>query len=89
MKIAFGDFTKWDFHAGSVELMPLGGSQSAACYLAQALARQGHEVLSLKDTSAPGVYAGVTCLGWKTTPPAYLRDLKLDAFICVCLEVRK
>jgi len=83
MRIAFGDFCDWDFHAQSAELVPLGGSQSAACYLAQALARQGHEVFLLTSTKAPGRYGGVTCLSWAQTPPAVLRALRLAVFVCL------
>lgn len=83
MKIAFGDFSAWDIHADSVASAPLGGSQSAACYLAQALAHLGHEVLLIGLSSAPGVHAGVHCLSWNTTPVESLRLLRLDVFICV------
>lgn len=83
MRIAFGDFSGWDFHAQSVETMPLGGSQSAACYLAQALARSGHAVFFFTMTSAPGTYEGVVCLSWSTTPLDRLRALNLDAFVCI------
>jgi glycosyltransferase involved in cell wall biosynthesis len=83
MRIAFGDFCDWDFHAQSPELVPLGGSQSAACYLAQSLARQGHEVFLLNGTKSPGRYGGVTCLSWAQTPPAILRGLRLDVFVCL------
>ncbi|MEQ1858854.1 MAG: glycosyltransferase family 4 protein [Chthoniobacteraceae bacterium] len=83
MRIAFGDFSGWDFHAQSVDSAPLGGSQSAACYLAQALAREGHEVFLLTHTSAPGKHAGVGCLSWPATPLDSLRALRLDVFVCI------
>ena len=63
--------------------MPLGGSQSAACYLARALASQGHEIIFLTHTSTPGTHAGVACLSWARTPLSALPALKLDVFICV------
>jgi glycosyltransferase involved in cell wall biosynthesis len=81
MRIAFGDFCDWDFNAQTPEFMPLGGSQSAACYLAQALARQGHEVYFLTSTANPGRFGGVTCLSWSQTPPVILRGLRLDVFV--------
>ncbi|EDY18102.1 glycosyl transferase group 1 [Chthoniobacter flavus Ellin428] len=83
MRIGFGEFSKWDFHACSVETMPLGGSQSAACYLTQALARQGHDVFLLNSTSTPGSYGNVTCLSLPKTSQKELRDLGLDAFVCL------
>jgi glycosyltransferase involved in cell wall biosynthesis len=81
MRIAFGDFCDWDFNAQTPEVLPLGGSQSAACYLAQALARQGHEVYFLTSTANPGRFGGVTCLSWSQTPPIILRGLRLDVFV--------
>jgi len=83
VRIAFGDFSGWDFHVESVETMPLGGSQSAACYLSQALARRGHDVFLLTRTSAPGRYADVTCLSWPKMSPEILRELNLDVFVCM------
>ena len=83
MRIAFGDFSEWDFHALSVETMPLGGAHSAACYLAQALARREHEVFLLTGTQSPGTYADVTCLRWQQVPPDALRALNLDVFVCL------
>lgn len=83
MRVAFAEFSGWDFHVCSVETMPLGGSQSAACYLAQALARQGHDVFLLNGTSAPGSYGNVTCLSLAGTSAQALRSLRLDAFVCL------
>ncbi|MEP6670013.1 MAG: glycosyltransferase family 4 protein [Chthoniobacter sp.] len=82
MRIAFVDFSGWDFHVRSVETLPLGGSQSAACYLAQALAAE-HEVFFLTHTTAPGRHANVTCFSWPQTPLESLKALHLD--VCVCL----
>ena len=41
---------------------PLGGSQSALCYLAEALARLGHEVSLLNQCTRTVVSRGVQCL---------------------------
>ncbi len=83
MKIAFGDFSGWDFHAMSVASMPLGGSHSAACYLAQELARAGHEVYFFTQTTSPGLHGGVHCHSWHTHPPETLHTFGLEVFICV------
>ncbi len=83
MRIGFGDFSGWDFHTMSVETIPLGGSQSAACYLARSLAQMGHDIFFLTHTTSPAVHGGVTCLSWYTTPPDALRLLHLDVFVCV------
>ncbi len=81
MKIAFGEFSGWDFHAGSVESTPLGGSSSAASYLAQALVQRGHEVWFFTLTTAPGLHAGVQCRSWAETSVESLRSLGLDVFV--------
>src|SRR4029077_14858423 len=41
---------------------PLGGSQSALCYLAEELAERGHEVQLINNAALPGVSRGVVCL---------------------------
>jgi glycosyltransferase involved in cell wall biosynthesis len=83
MRIAFADLSAWDYHACSMETMPLGGSQSAACYLARALAREGHGVFLLNNISAPGSYGNVQCFPLSRMSPASLRDLQLDVFVCL------
>lgn len=83
MRIAFADFCGWDFHASSVDEKPMGGSQSAACHLARALARDGHDAFLITNVSTPGTYGGVTSLSWNGTDVARLRALELDAFVCL------
>lgn len=62
MRITFVDFIDIDYVADTPETAPLGGSQSALCYLARALAAEGHRVRMVTGTSRPGTYAGVECL---------------------------
>jgi glycosyltransferase involved in cell wall biosynthesis len=62
MRITFVDFIDIDYVADTPEAVPIGGSQSALCYLARALAAEGHEVRMVTQTTRPGIYAGVTCL---------------------------
>src|SRR5262245_41897431 len=83
MRIAFADFSGMDFHVASVDSRLLGGSQSAACYLARAMARQGQEVWFVSNTSQPGNHDGVNSLSWHTVRPIELRALGLDAFVCI------
>lgn len=83
MRIAFADFCNWDFHVQTVDSSPMGGSQSAACYLARALSRLGHEVFLISGLSVPGKYDGVTCLSGANTPPDYFASMQLEAFICI------
>ena len=42
MNWVFLDFIRWDYDVATPRERPLGGSQSALCYLAAALARRGH-----------------------------------------------
>lgn len=65
MKIAFLDFIGWDYQVESVYQMPLGGSQSALCYLAEAMAKLGHDVFLLNCTSISGLSRGVICMPWR------------------------
>ncbi len=62
MKIAFLDFSDWEYQIDSPYKMPLGGSQSALCYLAAALAKLGHEVFLLNGISKETKSLGVNCL---------------------------
>lgn len=61
MKLAFLDTTFGDYTPHTMQAAPLGGMQSAACYLAGALARAGVDVTLVNGTSAPGVVDGVMC----------------------------
>lgn len=61
MRIAFVDLTRWDYTAETPYTRPLGGSQSALCYLAAELACLGHQVYLFNATQHVGVSRGVTC----------------------------
>lgn len=75
MKIAFLDFLPWNYKVESAYQVALGGSQSAMCYLAEALAKQGHEVFLLNNTLEAGISRGVTCLPLQTAPVQLLASL--------------
>ena len=62
MRICFVDFAPWDYDVATPSIKPLGGSQSALCYLAIALAKSGHHVTVLTGSTKPGVVRGVECL---------------------------
>ena len=61
MRIVFYDRTPVDYTAETPFERPLGGSESAQCYLSIELAKLGHSVALVSNTSAPGVYRGVAC----------------------------
>jgi len=79
MRIAFFTIAELEFGVDSAYQVPLGGSESALCYLAEALAQQGHEVFLLHNTSAPGLSRGVHCL---RAEPQVVKTLQpLDALV--------
>jgi len=63
LSIVFLDSHLWDYHADTPLQRPLGGTQSAACHLAAALAARGHRVALSTYTTEPGTHRGVECVG--------------------------
>jgi len=59
MKFVFLDNIDIDYTVDTPYRLPLGGSQSALCYLTEALAAQGHEVFVVNHTTVEGVVRGV------------------------------
>src|SRR3954468_16840522 len=68
MNFVFLDFIRWDYDVQTPLARPLGGSQSALCYLATALARRGERVTTLTGTSKPRSIQGVNCLHHDNIP---------------------
>jgi glycosyltransferase involved in cell wall biosynthesis len=62
MNWIFLDHLDWDYDVAAPLKRPLGGSQSALCYLAAALAARGHRVTTLTGTKTPCTIDGVQCL---------------------------
>ena len=62
VKIIFFDPVNWDYKVESVYQLPLGGTQSAVCYLAENLARNRHEVVLINRNQSPGISRGVRCI---------------------------
>jgi glycosyltransferase involved in cell wall biosynthesis len=61
MNWVFIDPLPWDYDVATPLARPLGGSQSALCYLARALSRRGHTVATLTATTRPREIEGVRC----------------------------
>jgi glycosyltransferase involved in cell wall biosynthesis len=61
MNIAFLDTITWDYDIAAPYERPLGGSQSALCYLAAAMAGRGHAVTTYTGTTKPRDIQGVHC----------------------------
>ena len=72
VRIAFLDQQPLDYTADTPYQQPLGGSQSALCYLAVELARLGHEIAVLNETTKPGTYRGVQFLHLARVPRDFL-----------------
>lgn len=76
MRLAFVDFTHWDYDGNTPYERALGGSQSALCYLTEQLARDGHELLVLNGTSRPSVVRGVEYRAVSQTRREWLANCK-------------
>ncbi len=61
MRVAFVDRIGWDYRPDTVYREPLGGSQSAVCYLTAALAQRGVTVALVNHTTQEGEVLGVSC----------------------------
>src|SRR5690242_13092263 len=68
MNWVFLDVAPWDYDVATPFSRPLGGSQSAFCYLAAALARRGEQVTTLTATTDPRIIHGVRCLRYGDIP---------------------
>jgi len=66
VKISFVCASPMDFTPLTPYDSPLGGSESALCYLALHLAKRGHRVSVLCNTTRPGTYDNVECLNLQT-----------------------
>lgn len=64
MRIVFVHRTVVDYTVETPYLNAVGGSEAAISYLAAELARLGHSVVHLANTSSPGTYLGVECLNY-------------------------
>ncbi|MBM4003266.1 MAG: tetratricopeptide repeat protein [Planctomycetes bacterium] len=61
MRIALIDPIPWDYSVWTVDRRPLGGSQSALCWLAKMLARRGNAVAAFTHTTVEQTQDGVEC----------------------------
>jgi glycosyltransferase involved in cell wall biosynthesis len=58
----------WDYAIDTPRLSPLGGSQSALCYLAEDVAKLGHDVTLFNQTTTPRRSRGVNCFNITHVP---------------------
>jgi glycosyltransferase involved in cell wall biosynthesis len=62
MDLIFFDPIPWDYDVSTPAERPLGGSQSALCYLAAELARRGHQVRLVNNIQSAREVQGVPCI---------------------------
>lgn len=74
LRLVFVDASGWDYDAGTPRVRPLGGSQSAMCYLAAELARRGHRVVMFSGTNQPQQVAGVDCRNLSQQPAGFFSE---------------
>lgn len=83
MRIAFFDAIQWDYVVASVNQHPLGGTQSAVCYLANQLSDQGHQVYLLNQIKTIQLSLGVICLPINIISEDTFSALNLDFLIVI------
>lgn len=84
VKIAFIDPTRGEYTPETPRRQPLGGSQSALCYLAEALAAAGLAVTMVNGTRAAVTVRGVRCLPIASIRLEDLRDFHVVVFLNGC-----
>ncbi len=88
MRIVFVDLIPFDYRVESAYQLPLGGSQSALCYLAENLAKLGHDVFLFTDGEAINLSQGVICLPLKIWSLSLIHALQPDALILLNVASR-
>ena len=78
MRIVFVHRTVNDYTVETPNMRGIGGTESALAYLSIELAKRGHAVSLLTNTSAPGRYRDVECLNYKTSLSPDLINAALD-----------
>ncbi len=83
MRIAFFDAIQWNYVIASVTQHPLGGTQSAVCYLAHQLSLRGHQVYLLNYVQKIELSLGVISLPTNTISENTFNALDLDFLIVI------
>ena len=84
VKIAFIDPTKGAYTPETPRRQPLGGSQSALCYLTEVLAAAGYSITVVNGTGAAVTVRGVRCLPIASTRLEDLCDFHVVVFLNGC-----
>src|ERR1044071_3295182 len=80
MRIVFAD-SVLDYDLETAYLAPLGGTQSAVCYLAESLAQIGHQVTLITRKAAPAMQRGVACTNFSQVTAGDLSRWAPDALV--------
>ena len=83
MRLAFFDAIPWDYNVRTPYDAPLGGSQSALCYLASHLAAADHQIWLINNGTALGMIDGVEHLNFSQVRAGQIDKLRLDACVVV------
>lgn len=88
MDIVFVDATAWAYDPDTPFERPLGGSQSAVCYLAPELAKLGHRVTIASHGAEAKLVRGVRCEPFPGIQDDILRDADCVVQVSVVLPAR-
>lgn len=86
LNIGFLDRIGWDYTPDTPYQRSLGGSQSALCYLAEALAARGHRVFLFNHGAASGMSRGVACLSLAREPGELIQAMIREIDVLVVLN---
>ncbi|AIQ97728.1 glycosyltransferase family 4 protein [Prochlorococcus sp. MIT 0801] len=86
MKIVFFDPVHWDYSPVTPYQKPLGGTQSAVCYLSTALSELGHQVYLINNISNSKEINGVNCLNVRSNDE-YLKEIINSSDICIVIAL--
>jgi glycosyltransferase involved in cell wall biosynthesis len=81
LSICFIDLINWDYDVSTPLDRPLGGSQSALCYLAVELAKRGNRVVVVNKGTSRGRVAGVEMVPEPDVGREFLRENQFDTVI--------
>lgn len=82
MRILFIDTAGMDYDVATPNHKPLGGSESALCYLSVELAKRGHDVTIFTGIKQPTIVEGVKCESFEQTPREFFAQ-PADAIVVV------
>lgn len=81
MRVALVDFFSRAYSVESAYQEAMGGAQASVCFLAEALARQGHQVFLINHGTDLKIERGVTCIPLGESDNHSLAGLRLHAMI--------